>query len=88
MWVGHGVRDLGQWGWGHSPSFVVGIQNRGCMRVGPRRFCLELDREWGLESCVALVGVSWEFGHLRVTQGALRGHGVRSRGAACVVCGL
>ena len=81
MWVGHGVRDLGQWGWGHSPSFVVGIQNRGCMRVGPRRFCLELDRvgtgawDWSLVSlCGTTCGVSWEMGHT-----GHRGHGIEAR---------
>jgi hypothetical protein len=60
MGLSHGVRDLGQWGWGHSPSFVVGIQNRGCMRVGPRRFCLELDRVGTgvlCGTCGGLVGV-------------------------------
>ena len=91
MWVGHGVRDLGQWGWSHSPSFVVGIQNRGCMRVGPRRFCLELDREWGLESCVALVGVSWELGHTRVTQATgctASRHGTKGARGAVEGCGL
>ena len=43
MWVGHGVRGLGQWDGVHSPSF------RSCGSESG----LGLERlvEWGLESC-------------------------------------
>jgi hypothetical protein len=95
----HFLFNVGRpWGPGSRPvglgsqSIVCrGIQNRGCMRVGPRRFCLELDREWGLESCVALVGVSWELGHTRVTQATgctASRHGTKGARGAVEGCGL
>ena len=86
MWVGHGVRDLGQWGWGHSPSFVVGIQNRGCMRVGPRRFCLELDRV-GTGVLSALRRSCWgSRGSLGHSVGALSSKGARGAVEGCGLC--
>ena len=47
--------------------------------------------EWGLESCVALVGVSWELGHTRVTQATgctASRHGTKGARGAVEGCGL
>jgi hypothetical protein len=77
LWVGHGVRGLGQWGWGHSPSFVVEIGAAcGSDPVGSVSSLIE----WGLESCGTcactcggLVGVGSHKGHTGGTKKGARG---------------
>ena len=81
LWVGHGVRGLGQWGWGHSPSFVVEIGAAcGSDPVGSVSSLIE----WGLESCPHFVwGSRGSLGH---SVGALSSKGARGAVEGCGLC--